>query len=367
MIEKSDHINGSLQPSGELGRAGMISERSHAIDILKVIAIIGVLIIHSCSGGYSYGVGTFNWSSAVFWGSLARASVPIFLMCSGALLLNPEKELPLRKLYLKNLLRIVIALFFWAMAYKVFGLVMSRAFTIQNMLHSIKEIILFRHESHLYYLHIIILVYVFLPVTRILTRNATRKELQYLIILWFILGILYPTAKHFWPFTLLSGIPSQWLMNMTYASIGYGILGFYLQKYAMIKKEIYFLLLGIGFTGVFVGTWIMSVEQGSLYEVFLEGMSPFVALMAVGIFGLVTCYTKPGSKGSSFITRIANASFCIYLVHIFLIYIFNSIGLTVSILPSLISIPFLAGINFLCSYIVYLLLSHIPIAKKYIV
>jgi len=323
VISKSGQINGSLQPSGELGRAGTVIERNHAVDILKVIAIFGVLIIHSCSGAYSYGVGTFNWSSAVFWGSLTRASVSIFLMCSGVLLLNPEKELPVRKLYSKNLLRILIALFFWAMAYKVFGLVTSNSLTTQNLFQSIKEVLLFKHESHLYYLHIIILVYVFLPVTRILTRNATRRELQYLIILWFILGIIYPTAKHFWPFTLLSGIPSQWLMNMAYASIGYGILGYYLQKYAIRKKEVYFLLLAIGFAGVFAGTWIMSVEQGSLYEVFLEGMSPCVALMAVGIFGLVTCFAKPGTKGGSFVTRISNASFCIYLVHIFFIYIFK--------------------------------------------
>lgn len=198
-------------------------------------------------------------------------------------------------------------------------------------------------------------------------KNATRRELQYLIILWFILGILYPTAKHFWPFTLLSGIPSQWLMNMTYASIGYGVLGQYLQKYTICKKEIYLLLLGIGFAGVFAGTWIMSVEQGSLYELFFEGMSPFVALMAAGIFGFVTCFAKQGLKAGSFITRISNASFCIYLVHIFFIYIFNAIGLTVRILPSLVSIPVLAGINFLCSYIVYLLISRIPVAKKYLV
>ncbi|HHV99138.1 MAG TPA: acyltransferase [Clostridiaceae bacterium] len=150
VISKPGQMNGSLQPSGELGKTGIVIERNHAIDILKVIAIIGVLIIHSCSGGYSYGVGTFNWVSAVFWGSLTRASVPIFLMCSGALLLNPQKELPVRKLYFKNLLRILVALFFWAMAYKVFGLVITHTLTTQNLLQSIKEVILYLNMSLIY-------------------------------------------------------------------------------------------------------------------------------------------------------------------------------------------------------------------------
>lgn len=352
-------------------------ERNYAVDILKAIAIIGVLTIHSCSGGYSYGVGTFNWGSAVFWGTLTRASVPVFLMCSGALLLDPKKEISIRKLYSKNLLRIVAAMFFWAMSYKIYGIVVSgglQGLTFQALLKSLEEVILLKHEFHFYYLHIIILVYVFLPVTRILTHYASKRELQYCLAVWFALGIVYPIAKQFWPLNLLSGIPSQWLMNMTYASIGYGILGYYIQKQAAKRLKVYLLLFIIGFAGVFGSTWIMSVKRGTLYQVFLEGMSPFVALMAIGIFGLVTDYVNsgfnmknPGSKIKNLTVNISNASFCIYLVHVFFIYIFRAIGFTVGILPCLISIPLLAASNFLLSYIMYLLLSRIPVVNKYLI
>ena len=71
--------------------------RDGSIDFLKALAIFGVLTIHTCTLGYQTPVGSSSWGAAVFWGAVTRASVPIFLMCSGALLLDPARALPLKK------------------------------------------------------------------------------------------------------------------------------------------------------------------------------------------------------------------------------------------------------------------------------
>jgi len=372
----------------------MRDERNYSIDIIKTIAIIGVITIHSCYEGYGYSIGSFNWLSSVFWGSLTRASVPLFLMCSGALLLDPEKDMTIKKLYTKNMLRIIIALFFWATAYKIFILAVFQEFSLHALIQIFKEILVFKHESHLYYLHIIIIVYTFLPITRVFIRNANKIEVQYFLAIWFLLGILYPLIRKFWPFTLLVGIPAQWMMNMTYASIGYGILGYYLNKNVKSNKIIYKLLFVAGFLGVFIGTWIGSVRSGTLYQLFLEGMTPFVSFMATGIFGLVRSKNFFSSAVTSekfknpeieaaiseiaaakemknyrkiFFTGLSKASFCIYLVHKFFIYIFNLNGFKVNILPAIVSIPILVTVNLLCCVVVYLVLSRIPVVKKYII
>jgi len=201
-------------------------ERNSSIDLLKTVAIFGVIVIHTCSGAYNDPIPSLGWISAVLWGSIVRASVPIFFMCSGALLLTPHKLLSLKKLYTGNLLRIVAAMFVWALAYKGYHLLVSGSFTLSACFQALKEVLLFKHEFHLYYLHILMLVYVFLPITRVFVKNASGKELQYALAVWFLLGIIYPTVRAFWPFSLLTGIPAQWLMNMTYAAIGYGVLGY---------------------------------------------------------------------------------------------------------------------------------------------
>jgi len=342
------------------------SNRDASIDLLKTVAIIGVITIHISASGYSNSLGSFNWISSLFWGTLTRASVPIFLMCSGAVLLNPQKELSLKKLFSNNLLRIIIAMFFWAMAYKIYHLLAAGKFSLELLYESVKEVLLFNQEFHLYYLHIIILVYVFLPITRIIIRNASKKQLQYLLAVWFVFGIIYPTVKSFWPFTLISGIPNQWFINMTYASIGYGVLGYYLKHFPLSKRRIYLMIFAIGFTFVFGVTWYLSTKQGVLYSKFLEGMTVGIALMAVGLFGYFVS-NKKEMKYTHIVTYISKASFCVYLVHVFFIIIPEDIGLTVHILPCAISIPLVVAVNLACSCGIYAVLSRIPMVNRWLV
>lgn len=344
--------------------------RDTSIDLLKVIAIIGVVTIHTCIGGYSYPIGSWNWDASLFWGSITRASVPLFFMCSGALLLDPHHELSLKKLFSKNILRVLIALFFWAMAYKVFDLLAGGTFTLSTIFQAVKEVILFKHENHLYYIHIILLVYVFLPITRVFMQSADDKLMKYALALWFALGILFPTVKVFWPFSLLIGIPLQWMLNMTYASIGYGILGYYIKQHHNLRPLCYRMIGFIGFILTFGATWYESERQGALYQHFLEGMTCGVAFLAVGIYGI--CMTLSEKREFSLKTRRvltygSKASFCIFLVHVFFLKIFPSIGLTVNIFPCLLSIPFLVILNLACSMCVYWILSNVVILKKWVI
>ena len=338
-------------------------KRDRSIDLLQTLAIFGVLTIHTCTLGYQHPVGSFSWLSTVFWGSVVRASVPIFLMCSGALLLHPDHALPLKKLYGKNILRLLAAMLVWAMAYQCYHLAMDHAFTAANLWQSLKEVLLFKQEFHFYYLHIMLLVYVFLPVTRSFVQHADRRMLQYFLILWFALGILYPTLRPFWPFSLLGGIPAQWLMNMTYAAIGYGVLGYYLKRYPFCFGAGLGLFAG-GFLFVFGATWIMSLRAGTLYAEFLEGMSVGVAAMAAGLFSMAVQGRTPCPRACA---QLSRASFCIFLVHMFFLYTFNELGATVLIGPCLLTIPTSVLCNLALSFLVYLILSRIPVIKKYLV
>lgn len=341
--------------------------RDLGIDLLKTIAIFGVIVIHTSGDGYSNPIGSFDWFSAVFWGSIARASVPVFLMCSGALLLNPRKEKTIRDVYFKNILRIILAMFVWSMAYKIYHLLCSGTWNLPAFIHAVKEVLLFKQEYHMYYLHIILLVYAFLPITRVFIRHATQKELRYALAVWFVLGILYPTVKPDWPFTLLGGIPAQWLMNMTYASIGYGILGYYLTRYPLSGKCSFF-LFGFGFLFVFGMTILSSMKTQTLAVRFLEGMSFGVSLLAAGLFGL--CYGRKeriSGKAAALAVNLSRGSFCVYLVHVFVIYLFAGFGIGANAFPCLLSIPLLAALNLLISYGCYFVLSKIPVVRRWLV
>ncbi|MEG2570775.1 MAG: acyltransferase family protein, partial [Clostridia bacterium] len=305
--------------------------RDGAIDAVKALAIVGVLCIHASAPGFSqFAVGSFSWYVSLFWGTVLRAAVPLFFMCSGALLLHPDKKIPIKSVYTKYLLRIVLALVFWAAAYEIFDIILKlrAAGTVSwnDFCVAFKNLVFFKHHFHLYYLHIMIIVYIFLPITRIVVKGATKRQLQYALILWAVFGILYPFARTYYPFNMLSGIPAQFTINLTYAAIGYGVLGYYLKKYPMSSRAS--LLYFVGFLLAFCGTAVSSIIAGKPVTTYLEGMSPGVALMAAGIYIGAIALFKNRRAGTA-LKKIALASFCIYLVHDFFNIALRGLGFTV--------------------------------------
>ena len=96
----------------------LTQRRDVPVDAAKTAAIFGTLLIHaSAAGGFAGAPGAFGWTSALFWNCLLRSAVPVFFLCSGALLLPPEKEVTLQRVWTKYIPRILAALFFWAAAY----------------------------------------------------------------------------------------------------------------------------------------------------------------------------------------------------------------------------------------------------------
>ena len=341
------------------------NERNLTIDFIKAFSIFGVIAIHVNSILLTNAsIGSFSWNMGLFYGVLFRQSVPLFLMASGAIMLNPDKELPMKKLYFHNILRIVIAMIFWGMCYKLYHLTISNQLSLSAVWHSFKEVLLFNQEFHFYYIHVILITYIFLPLTRLLAKNADKKLYIYAFILLFFFGTVYPTLRVFHPFNLLSGYTKQWTINFAYASIGYSLLGYYLKIYPLsIKKSFCYTVTGLLLTILF--TVILSYRDMALNEIFLQGLSPTVFLSALGIFGLITHVNIKGFLSKT-ITYISKASFFIYISHLFVLYIFQNYSITAQMMSPVISVPIITlAILGICLFI-YSVISKIPLLKKYI-
>lgn len=336
-------------------------QRDTRLDLIKAIAIFGVLLIHIC--GYEAPIASFHWLGSVFWRTLFAAAVPLFLMCSGALLNAPTHPMPLKKLYLKNILRILVAGLFWAFLYKLYYLLCADTITGAALWQAVKETLLFQHEFHLYYIQMILLVYVCLPMTRLFAQHASRREFIYALGVWFAVGILLPTFSGIWPLTLLGGVANMWWLNIVYASVGYALLGYYLLRYPLTKLPAFvFLVLGIAIT--FGTTVIGSVVYGQLYTRFLEGMSVGICFLAIGIF---SCCLLVKSVSGIFV-YISKASFLVYLSHMFVIYFLRGVlHFTVYSFASLFSAPTIAILTLAVCLLLYFILSKIPFVKKWLI
>ena len=199
------------------GRVPMCAKqnRNGAIDRIKTIAILSVLTIHSFTSCFRSPLGTWDWYGGLLISAAARAAVPLFFMCTGALMLRPERDLSLRRLFTRYIPRLLAALFFWAFVYKVYdrwetGYTTGvKALTAANLWFDFKTLFFFKHESHFYYVHMVLLFYVMIPVLRLFVKSADRKLLRYALAVWFVTGIVLPTARPYYPYNHFSGIPLQ--------------------------------------------------------------------------------------------------------------------------------------------------------------
>lgn len=339
-------------------------KRNISIDLVKAVAIFFVVIIHSCN--FSFPVASQNWMISLFYRSLTGGAVPLFLMASGAVMLNPEKEISLKKLYLKNILRIVLAMLFWGFAYKIWHLYEASAINSENILISLKELLYFNQEFHFYYMHIILIVYVFVPITKIIVKNSEKKQLEYLIILWTSFAIVYPTVWRYSPFTYFGGMTTMYGINLTYSAIGYGILGYYLLKYPFSKIASLVLFVS-GFALIFGLTYYKSAGADVLYEHFLAGNGVPVCLMAVGLYSFFQRVNIRNKTCVILVSFCSKASFCIYLVHMLVMYILKLNGVNTDLAPLVITIPAYAFFIVLISAIIYFILSKIPVVKKWLI
>jgi len=339
--------------------------RDPALDALRALAIVLVLTIHASSAGLSLPPDDPRWWGALVWAGLARPAVPLFFMCSGALMLG--RDIPLKRLYGHNLLRVLAAMLGWAMLYKLVRLCLT-GFTLAGVWQSVKEVLVFNQEFHFYYLHILLLVYAFLPVARAFVRGASRRELAYALGFWWVTGILFPLLRAFWPFSLIYTMSSAWyVMNMTYSAIGYGLLGYYLRQYGGgLPRRAYAAAWGLGTAIVIAGTALASRRAGMLSEMFMEGMSPGPMLMAAGLMGLA--FTRPSwpdrlRRGTG---ELARASFCVYLAHVFFLYAYGRYGLTSATAP-VFTIPLLTVLMLAPCWALYQLLRRIPFVRTWLV
>lgn len=100
--------------------------REQSMDVLRIIACMGVIFAHAGAMCFTIDIveeGTLEWMVCFIIRKVLLLSVPVFALLTGFFFLEPEKTSPLKKLYGKNTLRLVLAL--------VFGLCSMRLLFIQ--------------------------------------------------------------------------------------------------------------------------------------------------------------------------------------------------------------------------------------------
>lgn len=338
------------------------------LDYLRVLAILSVIVIHlSAQNLYVADVHTSEWQAINFYDSIARWCVPVFVMISGALFLG--KEIRIKKLFTKYILRLITAFIFWSALYAIY----IGGETIEVLMN------FFTGRYHMWFIPMIIGLYISIPVINKIIESPDL--IKYYFGVAFIYQFFVPFLFQLYPDIV--GGSATWNLTATflatfkrmdlYLMMGYAayfILGYCLNKMELDKKSQYIIyLIGlIGFLSTIIISSIMASKRELAVPDYYDYFSLNVLMESIGIFVWFKYHSPNIHFLNSFISKLSLYSFGTFLVHDFLLEIFSrNYNLNSMTFHPIICIPFLAILIFIISTVISWLIHQIPILKKYIV
>jgi surface polysaccharide O-acyltransferase-like enzyme len=308
-----------------------------------------------------------QWWSVNIYDSLARPCVPLFVMLSGALLLQPSKvDEPLKVFFKKRVSRIALPFLFWMGAYFAWDiLVEHQALTGQFVWAGLVG----GPYIHFWFFFMLIGLYLITPLVRIFVAHADQRLMKYFFALWLIGVSVVPILNLLMTHDLNSNV------FLITGYIGYFLLGLYLLKVNINRK----LLLVATFSGIIwtaLGTyWITATIGGNKQFFFYDYFSFGVVLSSIALF-LLLSQTNYGKIKNRFpkldrlIHYISKNTLAIYLFHFMILETLENgyLGFKISLatINPIIEIPLLAGVTLAICLLILYPLSKIPYLNKLI-
>ncbi len=286
-----------------------MAEKNISISYLRAIATVFVIAIHASSGFlYRFDANGLDWNYANWINAATRCSVPLFVMISGALLLQKDENT--LSFYRKRIPKLLYPFIFWTIIYTVYYFYRYTNFSILSS-WKIWEItwhkFLYGANAHLWYLYMIIGLYTIIPFLRKMVSRCSTKELEVFLALWF--ASLFFMNKSY-------NLPK---VDLTFFSgyIGYLVMGYYLTiKKITWNKWLMLFLYAIIVAGIALGSYYLSVRIQKWDTRLIGYTIPTVALAATLLFISVQSFSKNASQIPKWVSIIEQYSFGIYLVHI---------------------------------------------------
>lgn len=305
-------------------------------DLVRVLALFGVVGIHLLNPIYArpdFFGGKFWWICFVL-NSLFRASVPLFVMLSGYLLLG--KKTTVRENMVRTWRRIVLPLLSFYVLVNVVRIVITasrgKEFDFNSLLSNLNT----ASGSYLYFLVIILFLYLLIPVLQLVFEQHDQLLPKYVIGLFFANAVLATMARYF---SLRAGdifnTYTIWVMWIGYFMLGYWIR-LNLENFGRYRKQcIAVFAIGLMVT-LGAGYWSWQQHWLGNDAMYISGvtypeeyLSVNVVIMAVSTFVLLMTAKLPKwlrdeAPAASLLPKLAGLSFGVYLFHVLIMDLLNN-------------------------------------------
>ncbi len=288
---------------------------------LRVAACIAIVTLHTVYAANVYFADALtanqNVASRIVENCMMWA-VPSFLMVTGALLLNPKKEITFQKLFGKYVLRVLVALFAFTMVFRIFDMCMDKeAICLSSFLHGFGQFFADTSWGHLWYLYLLIGLYLLLPFYKKIAAYSTKQELLYLLAVYTVFLSLLPGFHALNPWGMTCGF----YVCTTVVYPLYLFIGHMLHQHVLRFGKAAAGCIIIVSTGLIVFLTKVRWETGFEAMDDLWGYSSIlVILQTAGLFAWMETTKETAQHRLDIIVRkLDECSFGIYLIHMILV------------------------------------------------
>ena len=344
----------------------MNTKRVLSFDVMRIVAAFSIVAQHVGGQFWLSSFPSEEWEIRNLYISVAQWGVAVFFMISGALFLSPDKPLDIRRLFSKNLLRIVYAFLFWSVIYVLVteGVGQGPKVAFLSVL---------KGPPHFWFLYVLIGIYLVLPVLKSIA--AQEKAFNYFVELAFITTFVIPSI-----FGHLAWFSQSGMQVLADYYDGFGLSSLYFITYFVLghwlfsrpiscrMRKVIYLLAALSVVGSVVGTRWLSFRLGFCHGFFYDDLHPFVLIQGVAVFVfLKDRFRDLSPRLSRIVVRLSSYSFGIYLVHPLVMYLCtNHVGVSSSACHVIWFVPIYIIIIFILSYLLVKLISMIPFMRKFV-
>ena len=340
------------------------------ISLLRIVATLAVVFLHTNNTLSNNSLWfSLTEDQTVFFTAnnlLMNWAVPVFLMITGGLLLDPNRKITYDICIKKYVKRILLALFVFGVSFSIMEITLNvKALSVGSIGEAIINVINGNSWSHLWYLYSLIGLYLILPILKTFINNTDNSTLICSIGVIFLFCFMIKWIDKILGTTIAFGIPIAGF------SVFYALIGRYIiarKSYFLDKKKICACLLVLE-------TVVIIISSVCFYPQSKELMgydSPLIAVFSITIFCLfignahIIDFT---TTKMDLLWKIDRLCFGVYLIHPVLInFVYKFMKFTPVKFGSIYPVITLGFWIFFVvgSFIGAWLMNQIPILKKYI-
>lgn len=316
-------------------------ERIFYYDFLRAFAIIAVILCH-----IDVFYGSLNTPLQILCkltiNDIGRMGVPIFLMISGALLLNRDYELS--DFLKRRFARIIYPFIFWM------ALILGGMFCVNESLTNMWNVFI-GNPSIKWYFWTLIGIYLFLPVINSFIQDYGEKGIEYFLIIWLI-TIILKTFNHYPLFPNFS-------LDYFTSYIGYPILGYYLANKEFKLNKMKLIMIGIIIFLVSIISFVYLDYHGLIGPIYLN--IPMI-LMVSSFYVIFKNINKLNSMKNNWIGKIITSlSICSYGMYFSHVIVLKALSLFNP--HSNLLFPVMVILMIFLSWLAVFIVSKIPYLK----